>query len=724
MPFGIAVCVLVWTWGVGASSRLSLSTAALVLVLATVAGLSDTGENRASAHTIFLRALTSLFALAFGLVLFQSHDGVAARLIVALLTTVLTGVCLLGGNRASTNPTPHRPEFNSLVLVLPTLLLSLRGFLPLLPLSIAVLVAFGLWKVSSKTTIRVLGSLTACAGIVVSRSWSLNESYWYWLSFDQLFRASLSTGLTRWGYTDLNSAVGLSLHYHWLSEGVAGLVSRLGASDEYLVVTRVAPVLFFAGCFAAMWQLVRLSGIRETPALVGCSLTCLVLLEVDPYSIGTLAGAALVCHLLVSVVAGDLSMNGTRMHVMVITFLLLMTQTPFGIVLITTLFLVALQLWWKERDNALSWVLFLFVLGSIPVVLRMTLLKPGDGIETAGAFGFGNLLQFKGFNVPFGIDPLSPNWLRITNSLFFLAELTLMISPALVLLFSPRRSALKTTVSKSFVVTAAALALASLSLVNILQLGVAQGKLFSGLLLGLLPISASLAWEEATEGGYRALILGTSLGLIAAVVYRYVRNADSDLTATAASISFIGLASAMCLIWLRLLGVRRRPTLLVQGWGKRMVVTTVPLILVFGVAVGRQDRVLGYLNRGPTPTEVMIGSVPTRSCLEWIRSNTSSDDVIATNIFDPISLPASEKLYLVSAWTKRRVWIDGLYNSRRYFEKETERRVSLLGSPSELPEIVEYLVLDHQGVSDRYLLGAFELRFGNQDCRVLERDND
>jgi len=155
-----------------------------------------------------------------------------------------------------------------------------------------------------------------------------------------------------------------------------------------------------------------------------------------------------------------------------------------------------------------------------------------------------------------------------------------------------------------------------------------------------------------------------------------------------------------------------------------MVVTTVPLILVFGVAVGRQDRVLGYLNRGPTPTEVMIGSDPTRSCLEWIRSNTSSDDVIATNIFDPISLPASEKLYLVSAWTKRRVWIDGLYNSRRYFEKETERRVSLLGSPRELPEVVEYLVLDHQGVSDRYLLGAFELRFGNQDCRVLERDND
>ena len=715
--------VFVWVFAVGASARLSLTTAGVFLILGTIGELLKSREVRGSVPDVFLDVLTALFVISFGVVMFQSHSDFIRKLPITVVTICLVLVSLRGVKTNIVTSADRSHTFSVVMLISPLLIISLRGFVPLLVLAVCAGFALYVWRRFDGLVSRILGVVIIILGVGVSRRWALGEPFWFWLTFDQLFRASLSTGLTRWGYTDLNSAAGLTLNYHWLAEGVTGLVSRLGASDEYLVVTRVSPILFMTGCFLAMWQLVRLSGVRRDSAIVGCVLVSLILLEMDPYSIGTLAGAALTCRLLVVVGSAGLSAIRIQIFAVLLSFLLLMTQTPFGIVMIGTVVLLAIQQWWNSeiRLSVLGFLMATFI--ALPFALRLTLLKPGDGIETAGSLGLRNLLQFRGFNVPFGIDALSPSWLRNLNSVSFLVELAVMIAPALILLLHRTGSHGRSLLSSHLSRTAVALCVASLCLVNLIQIGVAQGKLFSAILLSLLPISMSFGWELAGNGRYRLAILAVVLGSLAAATYRFVRNLNSDVVAATASIGFVAMALLLFALWLWKAEFGNQQQFSLQSRRLRSLFLALPLALVLGLSAGRHDRVLGYLNRSPVSEEIMIGSESTRACLDWIRANTVESAVIGTNIFDPISLPSSEKSYLVSAWTKRRVFIDGLYNSRRYFEAETVRRVNMIGAPRELPEIVQFLILNNQGPATEALRGLFELRLARQDCRVLERIN-
>jgi hypothetical protein len=655
-----------------------------------------------------------------------SHDSALLRSIVIPATAVLTFFVLAAktSTTSQTETNQHvgsRDSADSYVLLLPILLIGLRGFATLIPFAIGALLAVWLWGRYSGVAVRVLAVGVVLLGLLLSRNWAMNESFWFWLSYDQLFRSSLATGLTRWGYTDLNSAAGLTLHYHWLSEGVAGVLARIGGTDEYFVVTRAVPVLYFMGCFLAMRRLIISADVRHHAATIGASFACLVLLELDPYSIGTLAGAAILCVFLDALNdRKDMDLSW-RLLVATLLLLLLMTQTPFGIVAILTVSIVLTYRLWLAPRGLGSQLTFLALLLVVPLSLRLTLLQPSDGIETSGSFGLNNFLRFRGFNVPFGLDPSSPSWLRILNSLSYLIELSIMVMPALAILMMSKRSQPGGLARQSMQRVMIAACISTFGIVNVVDLGVAQGKLFSATLLSLLPLSLAGAWDYARQHGWWSAAFGFTAGCILATIFRTTRNLGNDSVASLTSLSILGASALLMALWIH---NSRRPDN-AEGRRNRNVQTllfaVLPLVLVTGIGVGRQDRVLGYLSRSAIPDETMIGTTSTRVCLEWIRSETSSDSVVATNMFDPVSLPGSEKLYLVSAWTKRRVWIDGLYNSRRYFKDETAARVLQLESPNTLPLNVTYLVVNREYESSSDPLNSFEVRFVTKDCKVLER---
>lgn len=725
-PVFVAVFVFGTMAAVGASLRFACTVALLWLGLALIRTAFGRNYESGSLSTVFLSGFIALFVLSLGSVLFLSHDEVLARTAIALVTVLMALLAVTAKESVSVEATTQRHrhlpdsiEFH--VLCVPTLLLGLRGFVPLLPFSLSTLLAIWFWKHRRISLLRVTAPITLIAGVLLSRNWSMKEPYWFWLSYDQLFRASLATGLTRWGYTDLNSAAGLTLHYHWLSEGVAGVLSRLGASDEYFVVTRVAPTLFFVGCFAAIWRLVLCAGLNKGAAIVGASFPSLVLLELDPYSIGTLAGSAILCVFLQYSNPDDHTSFRWRAHLVVLSLVLLMTQTPFGIIATVTITILLTQRLWLFRSNVVSQILFLAALIAIPIVLRNTLLKPGDGIETSGSFGLNNVLGFKGFNAPFGLDPISPTLFRALNSVAFLIELSIVVVPVVGALLVAKEYRLVTSNGQPFLRQIVAICVSTFGLVNLVDIGVAQGKLFSGVLLGLLPISFAVVWDSASRKGQWYAVIGLLAGLVLAATFRFARNIDNDLVASILSLAVLG-SSALLMISSVLAGVSCSRAKQHGSLRFRAVIGAVlPLFVVAGIAIGRHDRVLGYISRSTIPNEQMIGTESTRTCLEWIKKQTSPDTIIATNLFDPDLLPGSEKLYLVSTWTKRRVWIDGLYNSRRYFEEETARRVSLLESPRDLPLAIEYIVVNRSYDTAPDSLSSFTISFFSDDCQVLER---
>jgi len=260
---------------------------------------------------------------------------------------------------------------------------------------------------------------------------------------------------------------------------------------------------------------------------------------------------------------------------------------------------------------------------------------------------------------------------------------------------------------------------ATLILANFLEIGVAQGKLFSVVLLTLLPLSLGVAFEDVVRRDMVCKLIAVAASVLAIVSYRTARTIEYDPIAAVASVSIL-LVLVAGTLWV----IRVGPRADVAGRSRivGLAFVCLPLVGVLGIAVGRQDRVLGYLEREPTPQEVMVGSAGTRNCLEWLRQNTSKSEVIATDIFDPKSLPGSEKSYLVSALTKRRVWIDGLYNSRRYFEKEVEERVAMLDNPESIPPSIRFFVLGDSNRRSLDQFSAMSVEVTESDCIVLRRN--
>lgn len=715
----VALITAVLLTAVNTPHRLTFIVAGMLFCLSSLcsavrrSGLSSWTQS-------YLSSIVLLGILAFSWVLFVSHGSNMARILVVTFTTLALGIVLValgrsGSSQSAETESQSNPRFEELLVpAVAALLLSFRGFFPLLATASAILVSavIARQRVSFRTTVP---TIAVCVGAAqFSRSWFDREPYWFFISYDQQFRASLATGLTRWGYTDLNSATGTRISYHWLAEAISGVLSRIGSVDEFIVVTQVFPVLGFLAAVASMWRLTKSIGLNAGAALVGVMIPSLVLLEMDPYSIGTLLGVALTCYCIELSIRHPLRLIDI-VAVATVATLLLMAQTPFGLTTSLALFVYAIFSRWRTRKSAATDIaVALLVL--VPLVgLRLTVLAPGKSQVSSGSLGFENILQFGGLNVDVGIDLDSPAWLTALNSTGYLVEILVIALPVLICIHYQRRL-LRPTSSFGARFSIALLAV-SVVVINVLNLSFAQGKLMSAVLVAFMPVSISLAWTSTRSvSGVSLGVLGIVSGLGLARLYFLARNVEPDYLAAALAMTTLGLAVIAIVLASRIVAVAPGRD---SQTKKVRIAALAALALVVGVSVGRPERIPVSLSRQPIEQAAIVGSPELRACLEWLRRNTPTASVVATDFFDPVGLSGEGKSHLVSLVAKRRLLLDGLYT--KFAEQElVDQRTLRADAITETPLQVDFFVISSK-LAETSATSDLDVMLRNSTCVVLRR---
>lgn len=689
----------------------------LLIFLSSTAVCTLRGNEFVTWTSAYLDSLMLLGITAFTYVLLVSSDSTPMRIVTLCIGVGLSASVVFGPHTSAKDDSKQiglalrKSNYEFLVPVFAMNLLSLRGMFPLLPSALAVVFGVFVYQRRKPVCTRLLAAVLVCVAALASRLWFRKEPYYFIVSYDQQFRSSLATGLTRWGYSDLNSAAGTSVNYHWLSEGVSGFLSRVGVADEFVVVTQVIPALGFIAAVIAIWRFCRFVGLEEFAALLGAVISALVLLEMDPYSIGTLFGAAIALRALES--ATQVTWNfQSILYLLTLSVLLLMAQTPYGLTVSLTLSGVTIVRAIMSRRLELLLAGPLFVI--VTLLLRYTLLSPNSG--TPGSLSISNILQHGGLHVAFGLDKESPRILTALNSLGFVMELCILGLPIFSHLV---RRKYRASDDSAGLVLIAVLGGVSLVLLNLVDLGFAQHKLMSVFLLCCVPLSVAIVWTEASSRSLSCTIcFSLPIGLLLALFYFTIRHTRPDSVAAVASISFL-LASTLGVVAVLAYSSRCRKIDSRISANKRAVVFQLPLILVLGVVLGRPDRNFISLNREPLDVTIMTGSPELRECLDWIRFETSESVIIATDLHDPIGLPGSGRSHLVSLVTKRRVYLDGPFTKRFDTDLVKERQLRDDNIATVL-SMVEYLVISSELLDSSELLQLLPRKIGNDSCVVLQ----
>lgn len=91
-----------------------------------------------------------------------------------------------------------------------------------------------------------LGMLgTSAAGTVVALV--RRDGRWWLTQNDTHFYEALASSLERWGVRDFALAAGRTLRYHWFPYAWVGAIDRAAGADDYVVLTRVAPLAATVG---------------------------------------------------------------------------------------------------------------------------------------------------------------------------------------------------------------------------------------------------------------------------------------------------------------------------------------------------------------------------------------------------------------------------------------------------------------------------------------------
>lgn len=123
-------------------------------------------------------------------------------------------------------------------------------------LVISVLISIVQDSQSAKT--KLTSQLTFVSAIIVGFFMvSARPRVWWMLEeSDYPFFEALANSLARWGLGDYPFAVGYKTKYHWLSYAWIGLVDRTANGSPFMVLTKVAPVVFVILIVGIAWTII------------------------------------------------------------------------------------------------------------------------------------------------------------------------------------------------------------------------------------------------------------------------------------------------------------------------------------------------------------------------------------------------------------------------------------------------------------------------------------
>jgi hypothetical protein len=345
----VVVCLFMVANGVS-----FLSAAILFVMLTFVASFFMWTKPITTVGLLTIKVSLTLAILAFGWVMIASYDPWWRwALVLPLLTFGLWAISNFS-ELPKASGEPENANYLLLLLSASALVLVVRSWIHFIPLFIALGIWFALVRLPQAHRYPVLmsaiGITITSFGALWSRLILSGAEIRVWMTYDQQFRASLATSLTRWGWTDWNSAPGQEIRYHWLSEGTAGFIARVAMLDEFDAITRVMPVLGITAIVFVSVHLFRELGVSATIATVITVPVVGFHSALEVFSIGTLWGGLWILVATYLLYTSWTSINSrshqlTREWVMILTIgVALLTQSTAGVTLgIVTGFVYLLQ---------------------------------------------------------------------------------------------------------------------------------------------------------------------------------------------------------------------------------------------------------------------------------------------------------------------------------------------------------------------------------------------
>ena len=726
--------ILTYSLALNLEACLRIAFGVMILSVLMIPKLSDL--NQQTYISTFVKVFMSIALASFSFVLFKSSERYIA---IALVTIFFLIVLFLirSINLEQFFESSEYKVFASNPLIIPMVILwalVFRGWYTLVFLLFVVTAGaifrsryFDHLRIRVHSHLRItlgLVSLMSCS--LLSRSLIDQESSIFWSSYDQVFRGSIATGLSRWGFTDSNFGSGYGLSYHWLAEAISGFLARFGGFSEFESVSLVSPALGI--CFSVIILMI----ITFSFQLGSWFSAFLVFLIVavgglfDTYSIGTLWGNAFfLLSVLFFLKVFLLLPNTTNLFfLLVLMVTTLLTQSLMGVLfLLSVLVLSFLRTWFGLMPRIIFCLLL--ILSSL-CLLSVQLFFFNSHVISSSDTGFSltNWLQYPGLRIQIGGSPDSGIAAVRINSLVFL----LWIFCTFALLYFKFSRVTRTNIFMQFFTIQIFVCILSLSVLN---LGELNSKFWAPVsVLGSVLGFGVLGSLAVSLGRSKSISLLAFCSMVFVVSqHRFVRLVLHNFGNGSLMILSVFFCFVVCLFVLGINSFGRKP--LARFWEYTSACFLVCLFLLPRFSEFRTVQL--FQKHGSAAP--MFGTSDVRNCLAFIRDTTPRDTIIGTDLW---SIPNSfdEKYFLVSMFTQRRVLIDGPYYSqglnwpsRRFFEDlkniHTEFGNSLnpdLGS--QLNEIgASYFLLD-----TRYLdperrwnshVGA-NFVFQNASCSVVK----
>lgn len=602
--------------------------------------------NRAmTLHELFPRALLVVCIAAFMYVTVQSDVSWWVSTPAVMLGLLLIGTLVVRPASFS-----DLPISATTVPLLVFAVLALQGWLFLAPLIIAAGILGVLGRLRSDVYFKAAYVPLVALGATLSRIVMDGNDSRFFVSYDQLFRASMGASLARWGWSDWNALAGSEIRYHWLSEAAVGSIARVAGLDTFVAIGSLWPMIIM---FAAVSVLLTTAHVYQFPRAAAL-LTLIVaafVYQLEFSSVGTMLGSTLLMTAL-SHTPEAFAFNERRdrswwgwVALAVPSALLPLAQSTTAIMFSGILGALFIRLL-PRRNHRIFALAWLGGIAVIYVLLSQTLLK-------AGLYGVVHSM-IKPEWIPrfLGADAFRNAFLDVGAPMLTAASYWWVLwGPGVVaaLVIGRRHDRM------SLVVMVGA-GCAALALIIFVRIGGFEYRITGELTFLVLFFVLGLSFSRIFDQGCGHILAGAILVAVSAwrlLAPRQLSYETVNLVESSVPLVVLGLGILISGGEI----VSRTGCKNIRG---RLVLAPIVLVVVVILAsdMVRTQRSIDLMTRERFDMEAITGGAPVDECLTWIRNNTSTNTIVASDMW---RLPRSDdqKYYIVSARTERLVLVDG-----------------------------------------------------------------
>ena len=536
-------------------------------------------------------------------------------------------------------------------------------------------IPFLVYYVKNRNTHRNLywGALAiTCSALLLAaqRLRNLNTFWWIW-SHDQVFLEAMSTSVAKWGPAENIHSVGVGFKYHWFALAWSGMTSAAASAQPFVVSTKFLPIISLLGAVLLVWASVKTLTKSRFASMFAVVIFIFNdnLLNTSPVRLfHSPTDLFAVVWMLAFVFIFIKSLNGpVRFSPLLLAIMLFACfggKVSHGAVTAAGFGLAALiGLIWRQSPAITRFLLQTSAMLAATVIAAYVLLYRGQSI------GSGNMLSlaFGRIGIEAGIAAKESSFLML-----LLSTLTVIaaVAPIFVASTPPVGSVnWKLRTDFHFIL---GVGIASFILVSIFDQDFGGQIYFVQSALAIAPIFAAVSiFEKISHSSIRifgtAVISMASAGALAAIVgfktwFWLPANIDSHrihlvITFTnAVGFLFIALIAPPLVSRLVKSPHPRNYSQVLR------VILLVSLVISLGV-IRRIDNLYSFSHYDQLPAtspDLIQGSIDHVAALTWLRNNSDSEDIVATNRFCIPGLDyCNPKWTIVSALSRRRMLIEG-----------------------------------------------------------------